>query len=104
MQATSNSTITPDQLQTIVNQDITQDVAEIIEQLEIEIQAGPIGERISDLERQLLPHFTNEQHALYINIDALAIGLSFDLACAAFRAGIMFAGHPAGMAPDCPAA
>ncbi len=104
MLATSNSTITPKQLQTIVSQTITQDAVDIIEQLEIAIQAGPIADRISELERQLLPHLTNEQHALYINIDALAIGLSFDLACAAFRAGLMLGRHPAGMAPGCPAA
>ncbi len=104
MQATSNSTITPDQLQTIVDQAITQDAVDIIEQLEIAIHAGPIADRISELERQLLPQFTDEQRALYVNIDALAICLSFDLACAAFRAGLMLGRHPAGMAPGCPAA
>lgn len=100
MKAASNSIITPNQLQQLINTQPTAEMMAIIEDIEVQVQGGQMGQDALATERLLRQLFTDAQHNSYNKLDSLNTLASFKVACAAFRAGIIFA-HNLGMAPGC---
>lgn len=101
MNASLNSIISPTNLQNILNKPITPAALQIIEAIEVAVQAGMLGSQALDAERELRRAFTEGQHKKYNTLDSLNTDASFAVSLAAFYAGVIV-GQTMGTAPDCP--